>query len=227
MPTPEEQAALDAAKTAQDAADAEAAQAAAEAERIAAEKAAKDSLSADELRAMLDKSNKDRTSANKEAIAAKKRADAAEAKVKAAEDAKKDDLQKAVERADAAEKESAEAKAEALNLKRTTFAQDAGVLAKYRDYAVTKLTSAAKKDPEIDPEEFFKTFKEDHPAMFNGKGGAHVTAKGGAGSPTTPKKFDIEIADHEEAIKTERDPHQLKALKRSLRFMRAEQAKGV
>ena len=226
MSTPEEQAAQAAAKEAQVAADAEAAQAAAEAEKLAAEQVAKDKLSADELRAMLDKSNKDRTSANKEAIAAKKRADAAEAKVKAAEDAKKDDHQKAVEAAEAANKRAESAEARALTLERTTFAQDAGVSIKYREFAVSQLKAAVKKDPDTDPAAFLKGLKETHPEIFPTNGGpAGPTAKGGPGSPTTPKKYDTEIADHKEALKTERDPRQITALKRSLRFMEAEQAK--
>ena len=226
MSTPEELAAQAAAKEAQVAADAEAAQAAAEAERLAAEQAAKDNLSADELKALNEKLLKQKRDANKEAAAERKRAEAAEAKNKKHEDAQKTAAELLEARVKEAEEVAATERARSTFLERTGFASDAGVIGAYREYAVSQLNEALKKDPDTNPEEFFKGFKESHPAMFptNGKP-AGPTAKGGPGSPSTPKKYDTEIADHKEALKTERDPRQITALKRSLRFMESEQAK--
>lgn len=182
----------------------------------------KDTLTAEEYKALLEKSNKDRSAANKEAQAAKKKADALAAKVKKYEDEKKTATELLEARAKEAEEEAAKAKAETLSLKHRGHAQDAGVLPQYREYAVSEF---AKSDEE-DPAEFFKSLKETHPAFFsgNGKQPAPATAKGGANAPAKPDPYAAQIAEHEEAIKTERDPLKLPALKRSLRYLKKKQA---
>jgi hypothetical protein len=220
MTTPEELAAQDAAKKAQDAKDAEAAQAAAEAERLAAEEEAKAKLTADDYKAMLDKATKDRSAANKAEIAAKKERDALAAKVKKYEDEKKTEAEKLEARAKEAEEAAAAAKAEALTLRHKGYAQDAGVLPQYRDYAVSEFA----KEENADPAEWFKSFKESHPAMFNGKEPATKTAVGGPNAPTKTDPYAAQIAEHEEDLKKERDPNLIPALKRSLRYLKKKQA---
>jgi hypothetical protein len=150
----------------------------------------------------------------KTAKATQKERDALAAKVKKYEDEKKTEAERqsaaakeAVERADTAE-------AKVLNLERVGDARDAGVSAKYRDYAVSEFAKAASKDSETDPEEFYKTFKADHPAMFNGKKPADPTAKGGPGTPAQPDEVTAAITELEEKIKTAGKKEKLWLVKR-------------
>ena len=182
----------------------------------------KDNLTVEQALSLVDKANKDRSAANKGEIAAKKRAEKAEAKLKEIEDSKKDEHQKAVEKAEAEAKRAEAAEARVTFLEHKSAAADAGVLPAYREYAVSEF----KKSDEEDPAEFFKSLKDSHPAFFNGDGkkAAAATAKGGASESKKPDPYAAQIAEHEEAIKTERDPLRLPALKRSLRYLKKKQA---
>jgi hypothetical protein len=127
-------------------------------------------------KAAFDKLLSEKRKANREAQEIKKEL----AELKAKEDERKEKEMTEVELSNKKAQEAVAAK-EALerrlaHTERTTLALKAGVSEQYTDYAAGELEKAGT---DVDPKEWFITWKESNPAFFNGDRVRHASAEGG------------------------------------------------
>lgn len=190
MPTPEEQAALDAAK------EAEAQAAKAQADKGQDPKP----VTHEAFEELLAQKRR----ANKEAQDATKRANELEAKFRAQEDAKKDEATKALEKAAALEKQLAEKDAAIAHAQDMVHVVGSGVQEPYAEYLAGQLAKARAADPDLDVKAFIAEQQKQSPAFFGQAGGRKPGAAGGGQIPGDAKtQLKSEIDSLEKTIAAE------------------------
>ena len=197
--TPEEQAALDAAKAKEEAEalaakEAKEAEEAEEAAKALAAKAAAAADTPEALKEALRKERKDGSKANREAQAAKKKADDLEAELQTIRDKDKSALELAEAKLKKAEQSTADLLARVDTQDRVNAARDAGVSSPYAGFAAAEL---AKADAETTPADFFVDFKKSHPAMFGGNGKPPGSGTGGPAAGANTKAAQIAALEAE------------------------------
>jgi hypothetical protein len=187
MPTPEEQAVLDAAKEAE----AQAAKAQGD----------KGQVPKTPTQADIDEQIAQRRKANHEAQAAKKRADDLEAKFKAQEDAKKDETTRAIEEAAALKAQLAEERTARAHAQDMVHVVSSGVQEPYAEFVAGQLARARAADPDLDIKTFMAEQQKQSPAFFNQPGNGKKP--GAAGGGQIPGDSRTQLTQEVSALETQ------------------------
>lgn len=134
-----------------------------------------------DLQAKFEDMRKQKSRANKEAQELKRNYEAMQAKLQEYEDRDKSEVEKALAKAEKAEKAMIEMANKASHLERVTAVISAGVEATYSDYIAGELAKAQDADGEIDVPKWLENFKTKNPAFFGSKTPAPASGQGGPG----------------------------------------------